>query len=340
MSRFLLIPALLILLLSHQPVFSQKAKAVCIAFYNLENLFDTINDPKTNDTEFTPTGSNLWTWERYQEKQSHMSSVISQIGEEVIKGGPTVIGLSEIENRGVLEDLVKTDALKNSGYEIAHFDSPDRRGVDVGLLYKKKDFIFINASSVRMEMPSDPGFKSRDQLVVTGLIDKDTFSIVVNHWPSRGNDEPYRLAAAKTSRKIADSLFARNPNARILIMGDLNDDPIDPSVMQVLGAEGKPDKVKKRGLFNPMWKMYKDGVGSLAYKDSWNLFDQIILSEPLIREKNDSWKLYKTRVFNKPFLIQKDGQFAGYPFRTFAGGAYIAGYSDHLPVYVVLVKEQ
>ncbi len=321
--------------------YSQKqAKAICIAFYNVENLFDTIDDPSTNDVEYTPTGGNLWTWDRYQEKLSHMSFVINQIGEEVLKGGPTLIGLSEVENRGVLEDLIKTDALKNSGYVVAHFNSPDRRGVDVGLLYKKKDFELINAASVRMVMPGQPDFKTRDQLVVTGLIDNDTISVLVNHWPSRGNDEPYRLAAAATSRKIADSLYSRDKNAKILIMGDLNDDPVDPSVSTILGAEGRLNKVKPGGLYNPMWKMFKDGIGSLAYKDSWNLFDQIILSEPLTREKTDSWKLYKTRVFNKPFLIQKDGQYAGYPLRTFAGGAYTAGYSDHLPVYVILVKEK
>lgn len=333
--------ALAILTLNLHAAYSQKqAKAICVAFYNVENLFDTINDPETNDTEYTPTGGNLWTWDRYQEKQGNMSFVISQIGEEVLKGGPTVIGLSEIENRGVLEDLTQTKALKNSGYDIAHFDSPDRRGVDVGLLYKRKDFTLINAVAVPMEMPSDPGFRTRDQLVVSGLVDGDTLTIVVNHWPSRGNDEPYRLAAAKTTRKIADSLFARNPNAMILIMGDLNDDPIDASVSQMLGAEGKLNKVSKGGLYNPMWKMFKEGVGSLAYKDSWNLFDQIIVSEPLTRENSPTWRLYKTKVFNKPFLFQKDGQYAGYPLRTFAGGAYLAGYSDHLPVYVILVKEK
>jgi predicted extracellular nuclease len=336
---FLLI--LTLFLVNIGSAYSQKqAKAVCIAFYNVENLFDTIDDPATNDIEFTPSGGNQWTWDRYQEKLSHMSFVINQIGEEVLKGGPTLIGLSEVENRGVLEDLIKTDALRNSGYAVAHFDSPDRRGVDVGLLYKKKDFTIINAASVRMIMPGQPDFKTRDQLVVTGLIDNDTISVLVNHWPSRGNDEPYRLAAAAASRKIADSLYQRNKDANILIMGDLNDDPVDPSVSTILGAEGRLAKVKPGGLYNPMWKMFKDGIGSLAYKDSWNLFDQIIVSEPLTREKTPGWKLYKTRVFNKPFLIQKDGQYAGYPFRTFAGGAYTAGYSDHLPVYVILVKEK
>lgn len=322
-------------------IYGQKqAKAISVAFYNLENLFDTINDPKTNDSEFTPEGSNQWTWDRYQSKLARMASVITQIGDDFIKGGPTVIGFSEVENRRVLEDLILTDALKDAGYSIVHYDSPDRRGVDVALFFKKKDFRLVHTASVRMEMPGQPGFYTRDQLVVSGIVDGDTLSVVVNHWPSRGNDEPYRIAAATTTRKIADSLFQRNVNANILIMGDLNDDPVDISVNQVLGAQGKESKVKPKGLFNPMWKMYKDGIGSLAYKDSWNLFDQIIVSEPLIREANTSWKLYRSRVFNRPFLIQQEGQYAGYPFRTFAGGAYAGGYSDHLPVYVILVKEK
>jgi hypothetical protein len=325
---------------SAQALCQKQAKAVCVAFYNLENLFDTIDDPKINDAEFLPAGANLWTSDKYIRKIKHMSEVIAQIGDETIKGGPTMIGLSEIENRGVLEDLIHSEALRNSGYAIAHFDSPDRRGVDVALLYKKKDFLLVNAVAVPLHMTNQPEFRTRDQLVVTGLLDKDTVTVVVNHWPSRGNDVPYRIAAAGLTRHIADSLYARNKNARMLIMGDLNDDPIDESVSTTLGAQGKLSKVKPGGLFDPMWQMYKDGIGSLAYKDSWNLFDQIIVSEPLVRENNTSWKLFKTRVFNKPFLIQPDGQFAGYPFRTFAGGAYAGGYSDHLPVYVILVKEK
>jgi hypothetical protein len=331
---------LLILIISSVRVFSQKqAKAICVAFYNLENLYDTINDPTINDEEFLPNGANLWNSDKYLRKLDHMSTVISQIGDEFMKGGPTIIGLSEIENQRVLEDLIHTNALKNSGYSIAHFDSPDRRGVDVAMLYKK-DFVLVHAVAVPLHMPEKPDFKTRDQLVVTGLLDGDTVTIVVNHWPSRGNDEPYRIAAARLTRHIADSLYARNKEARMLIMGDLNDDPIDQSLIVALGAEGRPAKVKQEGLFNPMWQMYKDGLGSLAYKDSWNLFDQIIVSQPIMKENNTSWKLYKTRVFKKPFMIQQDGQYAGYPFRSFAGGAYAGGYSDHFPVFVVLVKEK
>lgn len=318
----------------------QKVKVATIAFYNLENLFDTINDPEKNDEEFLPAGANHWTSERYQKKLANMSKVISQVGDEFIKGGPTLLGVSEIENRLVLEDLIKTPALANSGYDIVHYDSPDGRGVDVGLIYRKRDFTVINSVSARLNMPGEPGWKSRDQLVVTGLLDGDTISVIVNHWPSRGNQPPYRAAAAGLTRSLADSLYKVSSRAKMIIMGDLNDDPVDESVFVILGAEGREPKVKPGMLFNPMWKMFRDGIGSLAYRDSWNLFDQTIISEPLLNDKSGAWHWYRTKVYNQPFLITLDGQYAGYPFRTFAGGAYAGGYSDHLPVYTIVVKEK
>lgn len=340
LSLVLFFTASFFILLPENSSAQSQAKAAVVAFYNLENLFDTIDDPRINDAEFLPGGVNGWTSQRYQYKLNHMADVISQIGDEIVKGGPTMIGFSEIENRTVLENLIATPALASSGYAIVHYDSPDRRGVDVGFIYKKKDFTVLNSTSTPLRMPSDTGWRTRDQLVVTGLLDGDEVSVIVNHWPSRGNDEPYRLAAAALTRHLADSLYKINPEAKILIEGDLNDDPVDKSVFNVLGAVGKMKKLKKNGLFNPGWKMFRDGIGSLAYRDSWNLFDQIILSEPLARTSATGWKFYKARVFNKPFLITKEGQYAGYPFRTFAGGAFAGGYSDHLPVYVVIVKQK
>lgn len=321
-------------------VAQQKVKAAVIAFYNQENLFDTIDDPATNDAEFLPGGANGWNSGRYQYKLGKMSEVISQIGGEVVNGGPTILGLSEIENGEVVKDLISTPALVNSGYGIVHYNSPDRRGVDVGMIYKKRDFTVLNSTSTILRMPTDTSWRTRDQLCVTGLLDGETISIIVNHWPSRGNDESYRLAAAELTKHLADSLYTIDPNAKIFIMGDLNDDPVDKSVSEILQAKGKVSKVDKNGLYNPMWKLFKDGIGSLAYRDSWNLFDQIIVSEPLIRENESGWRFYKANVFNKPYLITKEGQFAGYPFRTFSFGAFIGGYSDHLPVYLVIIKDK
>ncbi|MBK6344580.1 MAG: endonuclease/exonuclease/phosphatase family protein [Bacteroidales bacterium] len=315
-------------------------KASCIAFYNLENLFDTIDDPNTNDAEFLPGGSNRWTTQRYEAKLANMSKVIAGIGSEMVKGGPSIIGVSEIENRSVLEDLVKTPALKNMGLQIVHFDSPDKRGVDVGLLYNPSVFKVVNATSNRVYMPDDSTWFTRDQLVVSGELDGELISIIVNHWPSRGNGPEYREAAAKLSRALSDSVARVNKNAKIFIMGDLNDDPTDKSVARFLGAKGKKEDVGNGDLFNPFWQLHRDGIGSLAYRDSWNLFDQIIISEPLLSEAGGNWKFYKAKIYSEKFLIQKDGPYAGYPFRTFAGGAYAGGYSDHFPTYVFLIKEK
>lgn len=332
---------LLAFVFSHHQCSAQEKKylATTIAFYNVENLFDTIDDPGVNDAEFLPQGTNRWTGERYKAKLSNLASVIARIGEDVVPGGPAIIGLSEIENRGVMEDLINTPPLDKLGYDIVHYDSPDRRGIDVGLLYKKDAFKVINSTSNRLYMPGRTDFYSRDQLVVTGLLFGDRISVIVNHWPSRRAGPEYREAAARLSRQLSDSLTREDKNAKIFIMGDLNDDPTDRSVFKVLGAKANADKCGKGALFNPMWQLFRDGIGSLAYRDSWNLFDQIIISTPLINA-DKGWRFYKARVYNEKFLIQKDGPYAGYPFRTYAGGAYAGGYSDHLPVYLILIRER
>ncbi len=317
----------------------KKYLATTIAFYNVENLFDTIDDPNTNDAEFLPGGANRWTPQRYQAKLENMARVIAGIGNEMVKGGPALIGLSEIENRGVLEDLINTPPLKELGYEIVHYDSPDRRGVDVGLIYKPSVFKVTNSTSNRLYMPGRTDFFSRDQLVVSGELLGEPISVIVNHWPSRRSGPEYREEAAKLSRHLSDSLMKAHKNAKIFVMGDLNDDPIDRSVAKVLGAKGKPADVNKGDLFNPMWQLHRDGIGSLAYRDAWNLFDQIIVSEPVLNDSK-GWKLHKAKVYNDTFLLQKDGPYAGYPFRTFAGGAYAGGYSDHFPVYLFLIREK
>lgn len=332
---------LILNIFSSMQSFAQEKKylATTIAFYNIENLFDTIDDPNTNDAEFLPGGANRWTPQRYQAKLENMARVIAGIGNEMVKGGPAIIGLSEVENRGVLEDLINTPPLKELGYEIVHYDSPDRRGVDVGLLYKPSVFKVTNSTSNRLYMPGRTDFFSRDQLVVSGELLGEPISVIVNHWPSRRSGPEYREEAAKLSRHLNDSLMKAHENAKIFVMGDLNDDPTDRSVAKVLGAKGKPADVIKGDLFNPMWQLHRDGIGSLAYRDAWNLFDQIIISEPVLNDSK-GWKLHKAKVYNEKFLLQKDGPYAGYPYRTFAGGAYAGGYSDHFPVYLFLIREK
>ncbi len=336
--KIFLLTSISLLIFNQCSLGQERSKAACIAFYNLENLFDTIDDPFTNDAEFLPDGTNHWTSERYQAKLANMADVINRIGGEIIKGGPTILGVSEIENRKVLEDLINTPPLKGKGYDIVHFDSPDRRGVDVGLLYKKSAFEVTNSTSNRLTMPGKYDWYTRDQLVVSGKLDGEMIHVIVNHWPSRAAGPEYREAAAALSLALCDSLRQIDPDSKIFIMGDLNDDPTDRSVYKVLGAKGKVKDVEKNGLFNPMWKLYQKGIGSLAYRDAWNLFDQIIISEPLLRE-NAGWQYLKANVFSEKFMLQKDGPYAGYPFRTFAGGAYAGGYSDHFPTYLLIVKK-
>ncbi len=337
----------IILLVLNKPVFSQdkQFKIGCIGFYNLENLFDTIEDPTINDEEFLPEGANKWTGERYKAKLKNMSEVIAQIGGEFVKGGPIIMGLSEVENINVVQDLINTPLLKPMGYGIVHYDSPDKRGVDVALIYQKQFFTVTNSLAVKLTIPGNADFFSRDQLVVSGIFDGEPLYVIVNHWPSRSGGEkksaPLRNTAAKLCRSIVDSIMKIDINAKIIVMGDLNDDPTNASLTKYLNAKGDIKKVAVGDLFNPGYKMFKkDGIGSLAYRDSWNLFDQIIVSSGLIGEDKTNYKFYKSFVYNKKFLTQSEGAYSGYPLRTYAGGVYQGGYSDHFPAYIFLIKEK
>jgi hypothetical protein len=326
-------------------VFSQekKYKVSCLAFYNLENLFDTINQPNVIDEEFTPTGKNAWGTMKYTNKLKNMAYAISQIGGKLAPKGPSVLGVSEIENRGVLEDLVKEPTIKQNNYQIVHYNSPDRRGVDVALLYNPSDFKVITSKSYRLRMDNDTTFRTRDQLLVEGLLEGEIFYFIVNHWPSRSGGEaksrPKRIAAAELTKHISDSILAINKKAKIVIMGDLNDDPVDISTSKILNAKRKTSEVPNGGLFNTMWPLYDEGIGSLAYNDKWNLFDQIIISKGLLGEKSEKYTFWKAEVQNKDFLIQQEGRYKGYPLRTHAGGAWLNGYSDHFPTCIYVIKE-
>ena len=323
---------------------NKNYKVACIAFYNIENLFDTIDTKDVKDTEYTPVGSKKWNSEKYYNKLEKLSEVISLIGTDVTPDGPAILGVSEIENSIVLEDLVKTEKLKSHNYKIIHYDSPDKRGVDVALLYQPEYFKVTRSKSYTLKMEGDTNFFTRDQLLVSGIFDGEPMHFIVNHWPSRRGGEkksrPKRNAAAVLCRSIVDSILQTDKNAKIIVMGDLNDDPTNPSVKEHLRTKGKVEELANDELYNPMYKLYKNGAGSLAYRDSWNMFDQIILSRAFIDENKSSYKFYKAKIFNKSFLLQKEGPYKGYPLRTHAGGVYLNGYSDHFPVYVYLVKEE
>ncbi|TMM59251.1 endonuclease/exonuclease/phosphatase family protein [Maribacter algarum] len=316
-----------------------------IAFYNIENLFDTENDSLTYDDERTPKGKDNWTLERYQQKIKNISQVLSEIGSKITKTSPDIIGICEIENKSVLEDLVNHENLSDKEYGIVHLDSPDERGIDVALLYKKKSFIVNTFKSHRLLLNDAEGFRdyTRDQLVVSGYLDNEKFHFIVNHWPSRSGGEarskPNRIAAAKLNKRIIDSIQRLDIDSKIISMGDLNDDPIDESLKKVLKTKGKKKNLEPTDLFNPFEKLFRKGVGSLAYRDKWNLFDQMFFTSNLINETKDSYSFWKASVFIPSYLLDPRGRYKGYPLRTYTGGIYIGGYSDHFPVFIYLIRK-
>ncbi len=336
-----------------------------VAFYNFENLFDTINGPN-NDEEWLPKGTQNWTGRKYKKKLENLARVLSEIGTgENPNNSPTLIGGCEIENRRVLEDLVKQPKLINKDYGIVHFDSPDKRGIDVAFLYQKKHFkptsfinvpLYIyknNAAKVtkkekeeitddNAEAAPDDRVYTRDQLLVTGFLDGEEINVIVNHWPSRSGGEkkssPFREAAGALNRKIIDSIIKINPNAKIITMGDLNDGSYNVSVKKELGAKLKKTELKEpRDIYNPFEQMAKDGNASLFYRDAGDIFDQIMVSEELCKPDHDSYRYWKAGIWNKPYMIQTTGQYKGYPLRNSLNEP---GFSDHFPVYIYLIKEK
>ena len=318
-------------------------QAITVGYYNVENLFDTLDTENKEDEEFLPDGPKLYGTKRYTEKLGRLARVISEIGTDLNPDGLALVGVSEIENEAVLKDLAKEKAIADRNYQIIHYESPGDRGIDVALMYNPKYFTPTSHKSHELTLEHKEDFKTRDQLVVTGDLLGEEVSVLVNHWPSRRGGEkasaPLRQAAAELNRTIIDSLFEINSNAKLLTMGDFNDDPVDLSMTKKLDATGKAKKAKGETLYNPMYPLYKKGIGSLAYRDNWNLFDQIVISSAWLNDDPGKWRFYGAKVYNKDYLKQKEGNFKGYPFRTFVGDTYMGGYSDHFPVYLILVRE-
>lgn len=342
--RKILIPLMLLAILLPSVARAQKRQMMFgVAFYNLENLFDTINNNGKYDLEFSPQGAHNWDGRKYWSKIKNMSYAISQLKTEYTPKGPAVIGCSEIENITVLQDLVAADAIKDWNLKIIHHDSPDRRGVDVSLLYNPQFFQPIHTVNHRLVVPEQPNFRTRDQMCVVGLLGGCRTAIIVNHWPSRRGGEKesswLREAAASLTMQICDSLYKIDPEMGVVILGDLNDDPYNKSVAEVIGAVKNIKDCHPGGYYNPFWKKYDDGIGSYIYRGSWDLFDQIIINYNLVEGKN-GLKYKNCKVWNDlPFLLQTDGQYKGYPFRTFSAGKWTNGYSDHLPTEIFLVKD-
>ena len=344
MKRTFIINLLLLLSFS---MFAQKKdyKPIIVGFYNLENLFDTLDNPNVNDDEFTPKGFRNYNGNIYFDKLNKLSTVISQIGVEINPDGPAILGVAEIENDTVLHDLVKQKLIEKRNYQYVWYDSKDFRGIDVALLYNPKYFKVIESNKLFVKLPSGSkdAYYTRDILWVKGNLDGEIVHIYVNHWPSRSGGEkrsaPGRNAAAQVCRNHIDSIAKIEPNAKVIVMGDLNDDPINESVAKVLGAKGKQADVQRGGLFNPWVDMYKKGIGTLAYQDAWGLFDQIIISQPWLNKNQNGLFFYQQHIFFKEYLVENQGRYKGYPMRTWDGNSYRGGYSDHFPPYLVFLKE-
>ncbi|WP_439506108.1 endonuclease/exonuclease/phosphatase [Sediminibacterium sp.] len=328
-------------LLSHQ---NKPIEIAVIGFYNLENLYDTIDNPITSDDEFTPNGAKHYTSDIYINKLYKLAYVLKDFGKEWHPRGAAIIGVAEIENDTVLNDLANHFLLRNKKYQFIHFDSKDARGVDVGLFYQQDYFHPYTAKALEVILPgkSKEAYFTRDILYVKGKLSGEEVHIYVNHWPSRRGGEdrsaPARAAAAKLCKAHADSIRIVNNAAKIIVMGDLNDNPTDKSIIETLGATGNLKDLHDGIFFNPWIRFYERGIGTLANRDVWGLFDQILLSKPFFDSTNNDWRFLKAGIYHQPFMTENTGRYKGYPMRTWDGNHYRGGFSDHYPTYVVLKK--
>lgn len=313
-----------------------ERKLYSIAFYNLENLFDTIHDAGKNDYDFLPDGSYRWTAKKYEAKLHNLSDVLSSLSRNLVSEGPAVIGVAEVENHRVLTDLVSQPAMAN--YKFVHYEGPDRRGIDCALLYDPQQFAVTNSKLVlSAPFEGDTVHLTRGFLIVDGRMAGERVCFIVNHWPSRGAKSPVRVHAARQVKALTDSLMHEDKKLKLFVMGDMNDDPMDES-MQTLGARKYISGMKANQFFNPWWEILEDkGVGTLLYRGKWNLFDQIVLSRPLVKAKK-GLRYDHSEVFIRDYLIQQDGKYKGSPLRTHGGRVWLNGYSDHLPTIIYLKR--
>jgi hypothetical protein len=327
-----------------QDLITDSPENIRVMFYNVENLFDIYDDSLTRDEEFTPEGERRWNNRRFYNKLNNIYKVIMAVGQWE---PPSIIGLCEIENRLVLDKLIYETPLKNFGYRIIHHESPDRRGIDVALLYREEHFIPFHHEAVAVTFSNDTARKTRDILYVKGLVfDKEMIHLFVNHWPSRYGgymvSKPSRKTAALKLRQKTDSLLNINPNLNIIIMGDFNDNPDDESLQDVLLAANPGNSISNGELFNLMKLFNNNNTGTLKYRESWDIFDQFIVSGTLLQpDAKILIRDFKAEIFAPDFLFEDDKAYFGKrPFRTYTGFKYSGGYSDHLPVYIDLMNNE
>ena len=335
------------MLFTSSSVAQKKIAVYGIGFYNQENLFDITHDEGKNDYDFLPDGSYRWNEMKYVNKLKNMSRVLAEMGTDVLPVGCAVIGLSEVENSHVLDDLVAQPSLAARGYKYVHIEGPDKRGIDCAMLYNPQ-FFTVNTTKLVpyvYDLPADSARATRGFLTVTGTLAGEDVAVIVCHWPSRGAGSYYRELGGKQVKVVKDSLLAENPKMKVLVMGDMNDDPNNKSMFECLSAKGDIEQVGADDMYNPWYNiLVKEGKGTLQYNGKWNLFDQIVMTPNLLNkngEKNFSeLKYWKNQIFRRDYLFQETGKYKGNTKRTTAGGVWLNGYSDHLPVVAYFAKEQ
>jgi predicted extracellular nuclease len=316
----------------------QGQEKIYIAFWNLENLFDIVDDPTNpGDDEFLPESKSEWDENKFDRKLSNLSKVIRSMNDG---NGPDVLGVCEVENRYVMEELSKR-FLKDMNFEIVHYESKDPRGIDVGLLFKKNKFKLVHSEKIHVPLQGN----TRDILYTVLKFKDDTLHIFVNHWPSRRTGEletePKRIKAASTLRNKVDSLFSKNIKSNIVIMGDFNDMPDNKSILVYLQATPfECDSLAPEytfNLYNTAFKKYSQGIGTFLYRGNFNMLDQIIVSKALLDKQKLDYECESFSVISNELNTTRSGKFKGAPYPTFGSGRYLGGYSDHFPVGVRLI---
>ena len=333
-NNFLWVLGLILFLSSCSSEKKSLRQEYTIVSYNVENLFDTFDDPKVPDEEFLPGSEKDWNIERYQKKLEDISRVISEINSREL---PELVGLVEVENQAVLEDLVRTGKLKGQ-YGIVHEESPDYRGIDVALIYRKDAFTETVHEVLPVNFPDDPNFKTRDILYVTGKAGGKILHIFVNHWPSRigGNDktEPKRILAASVLKAKVDQVLADDPKAKIIIMGDMNDEPDNKSLEEILGAKSPDSGAELVNLMSPDDKLNQ---GTYLYSGNWNMLDNLVVSKAMLKGSGIKIENNKGNIFRNEWMIYTNRSGEKSPNRTYVSNKYVAGVSDHFPVYFKLI---
>ncbi|HPI38983.1 MAG TPA: hypothetical protein PK397_13665 [Ignavibacteriaceae bacterium] len=340
-NRIVLLPVIIIALLSVAGIAQEKNDTLVIAFYNLENLFDTVDDPLINDEEWLPESEKKWDEEKLNKKMFNLSRVNRAMNNN---NGPDILGVCESENEGVIKEMVNK-FMPDLNYEVAYKESPDNRGIDVGLVYRSEKFSLLNVSGDTVHLPDNYPTRLVLRVDLLNKMSNDTLFVFVNHWPSRRGgeekSEKNRVAAAATLRKNVEGIFENYCNANVIIMGDFNDEPANISISEVLKALPydceTANELNEKSLYNLAFAAKMRGEGSYKYRDQWNMLDQIIVSNSIIKSENNHYLCNSFEVYKPEFIQTRSGKYEGAPFPTFGGASYLKGYSDHYPVIAKII---